>query len=453
MARSSPAMGAGSIAVDLYPFLRVYEGGHIERLVRNTAAVAPSHDGTMTAPAAGRLARDGVATRDVVIDEETGVSARLFLPGGVRTRLPLVLYFHGGAFVTGSAFGRLFHRYASSLAARAGALVVSVDYRLAPDHPLPAAFADGWAALRWATSLADPWLARYADPARVFLAGESAGATIAHNVAVRAAGPDGDYMDDDIEGVALLQPCFWGKKRLASEAAAGERDEPPMLAPYRLDALWPYVTGGAAGNDDPRIDPPAEDVSSLPCRRALVAVAEKDVLRERGRRYAAQLRRGGRDVTLVESEGEDHCFHLYRPARPSAVELMDRVAEFISPTSCRLQQKDLLHHLHGWQHNTSLLLDEYDHNTRAASSGAPKRDFIASGEWTDATSSCSGAGRKLDRPKAKVCGGPTCKAQTALVIGRRTGKAQWYGFVGIGSLMPSRAHKYSASATALRVLC
>ncbi|BAT01643.1 probable carboxylesterase 2 [Oryza sativa Japonica Group] len=445
--RSSPAIGGGGggrVAVDLYPFLRVYEGGHIERLVRSTAAVAASHDdGTATSAAVRPATRDGVATRDVVVDEDTGASARLFLPGGggEGRRLPLVLYFHGGAFVTGSAFGRLFHRYAASLAARAGALVVSVEYRLAPEHPLPAAFADGWAALRWAASLADPWVARYADPTRLFLAGESAGATIAHNVAARAAGPDGD--DVDIEGVALLQPCFWGARWLPSEeaAAAGWRDdEPPMLAPGRLDALWPYVTGGAAGNDDPRIDPPAEDVSSLPCRRALVAVAEKDVLSERGRRYAAQLRGGGREVTLVESEGEDHCFHLYRPARPSAVELMDRVAQFISPASSCLQAEEL--HLHG-RHRTLC----HGNATAAAAtrSGAPRRQLVVSGGPTTA---------KLGRPKTKVCGGPACKAQTALCLGPRgMGKAQRHGFVGMGGPMPSGTNKYSVSSAALRVLC
>uniref|UniRef100_A0A0E0AK89 Alpha/beta hydrolase fold-3 domain-containing protein n=1 Tax=Oryza glumipatula TaxID=40148 RepID=A0A0E0AK89_9ORYZ len=359
--RSSPAIGGGGggrVAVDLYPFLRVYEGGHIERLVRSTAAVAASHDdGTATSAAVRPATRDGVATRDVVVDEDTGASARLFLPGGggEGRRLPLVLYFHGGAFVTGSAFGRLFHRYAASLAARAGALVVSVEYRLAPEHPLPEAFADGWAALR-------------------------------------------------------------------------------------LDALWPYVTGGAAGNDDPRIDPPAEDVSSLPCRRALVAVAEKDVLSERGRRYAAQLRGGGREVTLVESEGEDHCFHLYRPARPSAVELMDRVAQFISPASSCLQAEEL--HLHGRRRTLC-----HGNATAAAAtrSGAPRRQLVVSGGPTTA---------KLGRPKTKVCGGPACKAQTALCLGPRgMGKAQRHGFVGMGGPMPSGTNKYSVSSAALRVLC
>uniref|UniRef100_A0A0D3GRB7 Alpha/beta hydrolase fold-3 domain-containing protein n=1 Tax=Oryza barthii TaxID=65489 RepID=A0A0D3GRB7_9ORYZ len=272
--RSSPAIGGGGggrVAVDLYPFLRVYEGGHIERLVRSTAAVAASHDdGTATSAAVRPATRDGVATRDVVVDEDTGASARLFLPGGggEGRRLPLVLYFHGGAFVTGSAFGRL----------------------------------------------------------------------------------------------------------------------------------------------------------------------------ERGRRYAAQLRGGGREVTLVESEGEDHCFHLYRPARPSAVELMDRVAQFISPASSCLQAEEL--HLHGRRRTLC-----HGNATAAAAtrSGAPRRQLVVSGGPTTA---------KLGRPKTKVCGGPACKAQTALCLGPRgMGKAQRHGFVGMGGPMPSGTNKYSVSSAALRVLC
>nr|BAD53987.1 cell death associated protein-like [Oryza sativa Japonica Group]BAD62093.1 cell death associated protein-like [Oryza sativa Japonica Group] len=79
--------------------------------------------------------------------------------------------------------------------------------------------------------------------------------------------------------------CFWGARWLPSEEEeeASWRDEPLMVAPDRLDALGPYMTGGTAGNDAPRIDPPAKDVSLLPRCSALVAVAEKEVLSERGR--------------------------------------------------------------------------------------------------------------------------------------------------------------------------
>uniref|UniRef100_A0A0D9XE25 Alpha/beta hydrolase fold-3 domain-containing protein n=1 Tax=Leersia perrieri TaxID=77586 RepID=A0A0D9XE25_9ORYZ len=344
--KSSPARNdnrnEGDIAVDLFPFLRVYKDGRIKKFVRHA-----------TVPASDKKTPNGIVTKDVVVDHDTGVSVRVFLPVDAAEAagklLPLVVYIHGGAFCAGSASASVFHRYAESLAARAAAVVVSVDYRLAPEHPMPTGYDDAWAALRWATATSrrrhttvDLWVANYADTTCVFLAGESAGANIVHNVALRAK--DGI----DIEGIILLQPCFWGTERLPFEKPdAWRRATAPMLLPERLDALWPYVTAGAAGNDDPRIDPPAEAIASLPCRRALVTVATEDVLRDRGRRYAARLRDGawGGEVTLVESEGEDHCFHLSPKPNLNAVLLMDHVAEFIAkgkttiPTGLMMKQR------------------------------------------------------------------------------------------------------------------
>ncbi|XP_052166910.1 probable carboxylesterase 12 [Oryza glaberrima] len=348
--KSSPSPARGNIAVDLRPFLVEFNDGRRWVLVRHETVAASSDENARSA--------SGVATKDVVIDDETGVSVRVFLPvdaavaaaAGDGRRLPLVVYVHGGAFCTGSASARMFHDYAESLSARAAAVVVSVDYRLAPAHPVPAAYDDAWAALRWAASRRrrrlsdDAWVGDYADRSSVFLAGESVGANIVHNVALRAGAAirnTGEVFDDDIdiEGMILLQPYFWGTERLPCEtpgaASWRTRDPPPMLLPERIDALWPYVTAGAAANNgDPRIDPPAEAIASLPCRRALVSVATEDVLRGRGRRYAAALRGGawGGEATLVESRGVDHCFHLL-PEFGSHAEtgaLMDRVAMFIA---------------------------------------------------------------------------------------------------------------------------
>ncbi|KAL6656562.1 hypothetical protein ACP70R_004342 [Stipagrostis hirtigluma subsp. patula] len=350
--KSAPATKPtdADVADDMSPFLRRYKDGRIERLMVSSF-VPPSE-----APGA-----TGVATRDVVIDPVTGVSVRLFLSlGAVATdkRLPLIVYFHGGGFCTGSAFSNVFHRYATSLSACAGALVVSVEYRLAPEHPIPAAYDDAWAALRWVASMADPWLADHADHRRMFLAGESAGGNIVHNMALRCATREGDEIDLDVEGIILLHPYFWGSERLPSET---DRHDGPMLAPEFVDTLWPFLTAGAAGNDDPRINPPADQVKSLPCRRALVAVAAKDVFRDRGRRYASWLRHGERcgEVTLVESEGEDHVFHLHRLVRASAVALMDRVVRFVdgwAAPAAGAKETELLRqcrttHLDEWQDN------------------------------------------------------------------------------------------------------
>jgi acetyl esterase/lipase len=211
------------------------------------------------------------------------------------------MYIHGGSFCSESAFCRTYHRYATSLAACSGALVVSVEYRLAPENPIPAAYDDAWAALRWMASLSDPWLADYADPGRTFLVGDSAGGNIAYHTAVRAGAGAGEGLEAevmDIEGLVMVQPYFWSGDRLPSET-----DSDYVVFPaYGVDRLWPLVTAGHAGNDDPRINPPAAEIASLKCKRVLVAVAERDTLRERGCLLTKSLRDNclGDKVTMVE---------------------------------------------------------------------------------------------------------------------------------------------------------
>ncbi|KAF7005395.1 hypothetical protein CFC21_020524 [Triticum aestivum] len=309
----------GEVDDEFYPLIRKYKDGRIERFM--SSFVPASED-----PAASR----GVATRDVVVDQGTGVSVRLFLPAQAAeagARLPLVVYVHGGSFCTESAFSRTYHRYATSLAASAGALIVSVEYRLAPEYPVPTSYDDTWAALRWVASLSDPWLAKYADPSRTFLAGDSAGGNIVYHTAVRATHDDSIM---DIQGLVMVHPFFWGPERLPAEKVL---DGDAMFPPVWVDKLWPFVTAGGAGNDDPRINPPDEEIALLTGRRVLVAVAEKDTLRDRGRQFVCSMRRCGwvdGSLTVVESEGEDHGFHLYAPLRATSKKLMKSIVQFIN---------------------------------------------------------------------------------------------------------------------------
>ncbi|CAN6212992.1 unnamed protein product [Urochloa humidicola] len=339
----------GDVDVDLYPFLLRYKDGRIDRLLRSPFVAASEN------PTANR----GVATRDVIINPGTGVSARLFLPtraaaaaAGGKRRLPVIVYIHGGSFCTESAFCRTYHGYATSLAATAGALVVSVEYRLAPEHPIPTAYDDAWSALQWAAaSLADePWLADHADPRRTFLAGDSAGGNIAYHTAVRA-GRDGM----GIEGLIMVQPFFWGAERLPSEEVW---DGASVLDVNRVGLLWPFVTAGQADNDDPRLNPPDEEIASLRCQRVLIAVAEKDSLRERGCRLFDRIRDyyyyavTGGEATLVESEGEDHGFHLYSPLRTTSKRLMESIVRFINNQPAAAPPLEVNGgglHWHGWE--------------------------------------------------------------------------------------------------------
>ncbi|VAI23245.1 unnamed protein product [Triticum turgidum subsp. durum] len=135
----APAPAADDeIVYESMPCIRIYKN-RVERYFGSEFVAASAHADAAT----------GVASRDRVISPE--VSARLYLPHidpakPDNAKLPVLVYYHGGGFCLGSAFNPTFHAYFNNLAALAGVLVVSVEYRLAPEHPVPAAYADIWQA-------------------------------------------------------------------------------------------------------------------------------------------------------------------------------------------------------------------------------------------------------------------------------------------------------------------
>ncbi|PKU67851.1 putative carboxylesterase 3 [Dendrobium catenatum] len=100
-------------------------------------------------------------------------------------QLPILLYYHGGAFCVMSSASAVYHNYLNSLAAKADVLTVSVNYRLAPKNPLPAAYDDSWEALRWVVDGTDPWLSDFENLGNIILAGNSAGGNISHNLGLK----------------------------------------------------------------------------------------------------------------------------------------------------------------------------------------------------------------------------------------------------------------------------
>lgn len=303
------------------PFFRVYKDRRVDRLV-----------GTRTVPP-GLDAHTGVTSKDVVIDGDSGVYVRLYLPKmatrpGDSKKLPVLLYFHGGGFITESAASPAYHRFLNSLAARADLLVVSVNYRLAPEHPLPAGYDDSFRALKWAVlGTGDPWLSKHGDLGRVFLAGDSAGGNIAHNIAMMT-GQDGDQgsnLAERIERAALLHSAFGGRDPIAGETAR---------TVALTEKLWRVACPEAEdGADDPRMNPlVARSLRDLPCKRVLVCAAEADFLRPRNRAYYEGLAASGWDgaVEWFESMGQPHVFFLHKPHSAEAAALMDRLVAFFT---------------------------------------------------------------------------------------------------------------------------
>jgi acetyl esterase/lipase len=302
------------VKFDFTPFLIQFKSGRVQRLM-GTRVVPPSLD-----------ARTGVASRDAVIDQSTGLSARLYRPShnGNAGRLPVLLYFHGGAFVVESAFDPVYHAYLNALAARAGVIAVSVNYRLAPEHSLPAAYDDSWTALQWVMSKSKhSWLARHGDMSRLFVGGDSAGGNIAHNLAMRAGEQsldlDGGGARRIIKGVALLDPYFLG-------AHAG---------PW-AERSWGFICAGRYGTGHPYVNPmaalPAGAWRRLGSSRVLVTVSRQDGLGPWQRAYVDALRGSGWDgeARLYETAGEGHCFFLSNLALPKATMHMATLAAFVN---------------------------------------------------------------------------------------------------------------------------
>ncbi|KAI8532849.1 hypothetical protein RHMOL_Rhmol11G0246600 [Rhododendron molle] len=303
-------------------FFKVYKNGTIEKLDGSGLDVPASLDSDT-----------GVQSKDIVISPETNVSARLYATkdaaastGGV----PLLVYFHGGGFSTGTAAYFAFHQFVNSVVAKGKVVAVSVSYRLAPEHFLPIGYDDSWAAVKWVASHAggggnEPWLKKErVDFNRVYFLGESAGGNIAHNMAMRFGSEKLDGVE--LKGIVLIHPYFLLKEPTASLLAVNEEMR------SNITKLWSYVCPSNTGPSDPRINPVADpDLVKLGCKRVLVCLAERDPLVDAGTKYAEALRgRGGKDVEVFVSRGKTHVFHLREQDSKEASDLIDRVVSFVN---------------------------------------------------------------------------------------------------------------------------
>lgn len=223
------------------------------------------------------------------------IPARLYVPSDDGKRRPLVVYFHGGGWVIGDLDSH--DTACRHLAHEADAGVLAIDYRLAPEHRFPAAVDDALAAFRWAVANAE---ALGFDPARVAVAGDSAGGNLAAVVAqitTRDGGPKpaAQFLAYPVTDVSTKHPSY---ALFADGFLLTERDMDWFRAHYLPD----HATAR-----DPRVSPLlAPDLSGLP--PAVVLTCGFDVLRDEGEAYARRLEQAGVPVTLRRSAGLIHGF-------------------------------------------------------------------------------------------------------------------------------------------------
>ncbi|MGA8124761.1 MAG: alpha/beta hydrolase [Mycobacterium sp.] len=247
-----------------------------------------------------------VAVNDVSIPGPAGtIPARHYHPA-TSAPTPLLVFYHGGGWTIGDL--DTYDPLCRLTCRDAGVHVLSVDYRLAPEHPAPAAVDDAYAAFRWAYERAGHL---GAIPGKIAVGGDSAGGNLAAVVSQLAR-------DDRAEGPRKAQPVlqwllyprtdFTAKTRSLSLFAEG-------FLLTKADMEWfeaQYLGDSGIGLADPRVSPLlADSLSGLP--PALIATAGFDPLRDEGERYAAALRDAGTPVDLRSMGSLTHGFANFFP--------------------------------------------------------------------------------------------------------------------------------------------
>ena len=288
-----------TLAVDLQLMLRARE------LVKGTPPEAlPIAEARRELRYQQRLAGAGLAIGSVVDLEVAGLPARLYVPREAAEVGPLLVFFHGGGWIYGDLES---HDPACRfLAEEAGVRVLSVDYRLAPEHPFPAAYDDCVAAFAWVTEHAGEL---GADPARLAVGGDSAGGTLAATVALTAAERGWPlafqllvYPGTDMRGGTRSRELFGRGLALTDEFIELARDS------YVPDpARW----------EDPMVSPLLAVVPPG-LAPAYVATAGFDPLRDEGEAYARRLADAGVEVEVRRFEDQIHGFlHFVAVGRSS----------------------------------------------------------------------------------------------------------------------------------------
>ncbi|MCV7347539.1 alpha/beta hydrolase [Mycolicibacterium rhodesiae] len=272
----------------------------------NTLAAARASLNARRAEAAAQIDTTGV---DIVDDDAAGVPVRIYR--GARPPSPAVIYCHAGAFMLGNLDTD--HRQCVELARRAGCTVVSVDYRLAPEHPFPAALDDAMTVLQW-TWTVGPDLGLDRD--RLVLAGNSAGAALAAGLAQRAAAGD----TPPIVGVLLHQPVL-DDRPTASKA---EFDSTPGFDGAAAEAMWRHYL---LETEPDAVAVPARSHQMVGAASTFISCSELDPLRDEALDYADRLMSFGVRTDLHVFGGTCHGFDSLCPDWEVTQTLLDMQAE------------------------------------------------------------------------------------------------------------------------------
>ncbi|RJQ75668.1 alpha/beta hydrolase [Pseudonocardiaceae bacterium YIM PH 21723] len=258
---------------------------------------------------------------DLSFDGQAGErSIRIYRPQSAEP-LPVLFYFYGGGFVAGSL--RTSDSICRALAAMTPCIVASVDYRLAPEHPFPAALDDCYAAVKWVAEHGSEF---GADSRRLAVAGDSSGGNLAASTALMSRDDDGPRISAQV----LVYPPLRNPPPGGDAPTRSMRKNiDPMFFNARLNAwYWNYYLAESADGDSPYASPlAADDHGGLP--PAMIMSAEYCPLLDENKAYGAELTRAGVPVEFHRYDGLPHGFLQVAALHDRARDAFSLIAGFL----------------------------------------------------------------------------------------------------------------------------
>lgn len=302
-----PQIEAMLSAAPPWPGVRNMDIATLRQAVRDSSVMLPPAEDAPVADIADRS-----------IEGPGGLlGLRIYTPLGAAP-FPVTVYFHGGGYVVGDLDTQ--DMIARALCAWSGSVVVSVDYRLAPEHPFPAAPDDAYAALAWVAAHAGEI---GGDPARLAVAGDSAGGNLAAAAALRARDVGGPRLKAQVN---IYGSCNYPSQLTAS---AHEYANGPLL--QQDDIAWfyqQYLANPDVDQHDPQASPfRASSHAGLP--PAFVGTAECDPSRDDAEAYAQKLASAGVPVVATRYAGMVHGFASWVGFLPGARDVLKDAAAFL----------------------------------------------------------------------------------------------------------------------------
>ncbi|KAK8717309.1 hypothetical protein V6N13_044581 [Hibiscus sabdariffa] len=273
---------------------------------------------------------NGVKSSDIVVDSSCDLWFRLYTPTATdapeSATLPVVIFFHGGGFAFMAPNSKPYDDFCRRLAGELTAIVISVNYRLSPEHRCPTQYEDGLKVMKFIDDVNQWPEGLDVNLKQCFIAGDSAGGNLAHHVAVKAN--EHKFRNLRLIGIIAIQPFFGGEERTEAEI---QMEVAPFISRERTEWMWKAFLPEGSDRDHPAANvfgPNGEEISSVEYPATIVFVGGLDPLKDWQKRYYEGLKRSGKEAYLVEYPNAIHTFYAY-PELPETSLFMKETRDFI----------------------------------------------------------------------------------------------------------------------------